>query len=255
MEKNRITAKNIVYIAVMAALCFLGTYLIQIPVPFTNGYIHLGDSMVFLSAVILGKKKGAVAAGFGSMLADLIGGWYIWIIPTLIIKALMAYVLGYILEKGIDKKTIASITSIYVVIWAGFTLILSRIISTQITAINAPSLLTEFEEITTTTSLLEKANTLQLQLLLFAILLPLIVLVLLFVASKLSKIKLTFVTLIGFVFGGAIMMIGYYLSAWIIYGNYLIPVFSIPANMIQFVMGALIATLLLPVALRIKKTA
>ncbi len=115
MKTNAV--QGIVMTGLMAALCFLGTFIIQVPIPFTNGYIHLGDSMVFLSGIILGKRRGALAAGLGSMLADFAGGWYIWIAPTFIIKAAMAFLLGWILEKGDSKKALAFFTSVYAVLW------------------------------------------------------------------------------------------------------------------------------------------
>ena len=72
----------------------VATILIIIPVPFGNGYIHLGDAMIFLSVLILGWKYGAVAAGFGSALADLLVGYAIWSPWTLFVKGIMAAVMG-----------------------------------------------------------------------------------------------------------------------------------------------------------------
>ncbi len=51
------------------------------------------------------------------------------------------------------------------------------------------------------------------------------------------------------------MMVGYYFAAYLIYGSYIAPIFSIPANMLQFAAGAVIATLLTPVALMLRKPA
>ena len=43
----------------MIALVFVTTFSIKIPVPFTQGYIHGGDSMIFVAAILLGWKYGA----------------------------------------------------------------------------------------------------------------------------------------------------------------------------------------------------
>ncbi len=40
----------------------------QIPTPATNGYVHLGDSLVLVSAWALGPVYGPLAAGIGSAL-------------------------------------------------------------------------------------------------------------------------------------------------------------------------------------------
>ena len=66
---------KLVLTALMVCLVLLATYIIKIPSPFTQGYVHLGDTMIFLSVLLLGKKGGAAAAGLGSALADLLGGY------------------------------------------------------------------------------------------------------------------------------------------------------------------------------------
>ena len=57
LSTNHATTKDITKIAIMSALVFIATYLIKIPS--LNGYTHIGDSMIIISALILGKKKGA----------------------------------------------------------------------------------------------------------------------------------------------------------------------------------------------------
>lgn len=104
MKKN-ITTKDITKIAIMAALVFVTTYLIKIPS--LNGYTHIGDSMIILSALILGKKKGALAAGLGAALCDLLSGYMQYIIPTFLIKAIMVLIIASIAEKLIDKTKFA----------------------------------------------------------------------------------------------------------------------------------------------------
>lgn len=79
--------------ALMAALTFVVTKSVQIPIPFANiGYVHPGDSFVLLSGIILGPVYGGLAAGIGSMFADLMSPYAAYAIPTLIIKLLTAAV-------------------------------------------------------------------------------------------------------------------------------------------------------------------
>ena len=67
------TGKNIrklVLAALLAALTAVATMIIRIPTP-TQGYIHLGDGMVLICGILLGPGLGALAAGIGSMIFDL----------------------------------------------------------------------------------------------------------------------------------------------------------------------------------------
>ena len=88
----------------MAAIVMAATSFFRIPVIATNGYIHLGDAMVFLSVLILGRRNGTIAAASGSALADLLGGYAHWVPWTFIIKGLMAFICGTIILSGKDKE-------------------------------------------------------------------------------------------------------------------------------------------------------
>ena len=78
----------VLYASLFAALVFLATMVIKIPTP-TGGYVNIGDGMVMLCGWILGPIWGMLAAGIGSMLADLMG-YPIYAGATFAIKALMA---------------------------------------------------------------------------------------------------------------------------------------------------------------------
>ncbi|MGN1378125.1 MAG: ECF transporter S component [Dorea sp.] len=91
--------KKIIMTALFAALACVATMSIRIPTPGTNGYIHPGDAVVILSGVILGPVWGMVAGGIGSALADLIGGYFIYVPITLVIKGLIALIAGVIYQK------------------------------------------------------------------------------------------------------------------------------------------------------------
>ena len=84
---------------VLAALVFVLTYFPKVPVPVTGGYVHLGDGAIFLAVLLLGPL-GIPAAAIGSGLADLIGGYMLYVIPTVIIKGLVALVAWKLYRKG-----------------------------------------------------------------------------------------------------------------------------------------------------------
>lgn len=75
----------------MAALVFVATYFFKLPVSITQGYIHLGDGFILLGASLLGWAS-VPAAAIGSALADLLGGYTLYILPTFVIKGLVAAV-------------------------------------------------------------------------------------------------------------------------------------------------------------------
>jgi uncharacterized membrane protein len=103
MTADREKTTKIILTGLMMAMIVVATVLIIIPVPFGNGYIHLGDTMIFLSVLILGWKYGAVAAGFGSALADILVGYAVWSPWTLIIKGIMGAVMGLFIMKSMRK--------------------------------------------------------------------------------------------------------------------------------------------------------
>jgi uncharacterized membrane protein len=101
------TNKNITLVAaaLMAALTCTATVAVAIPSP-TGGYIHPGDGFVILSGVILGPFFGVLAAGIGSMLADLILGYSAYAPATFIIKGLAALAAAFLYQGYIGKSTI-----------------------------------------------------------------------------------------------------------------------------------------------------
>ena len=90
--------KKMVTAALLAAFTCIATMIIKIPTP-TFGYIHLGDGLVLLCGIILGPGIGALAAGIGSMFADIFSGYMTWAPATLIIKALTACIAGLLFHK------------------------------------------------------------------------------------------------------------------------------------------------------------
>ena len=86
--------KSLAVTALMAAFTCIATMSIRIPTP-TLGYIHPGDCLVLLCGVILGPVAGFLAAGIGSMFADILSGYIIYAIPTLIIKGVTALIAAW----------------------------------------------------------------------------------------------------------------------------------------------------------------
>ena len=85
--------------ALFAALTCVATMIIKIPTPGTGGYIHPGDALVILCGIFLGPIYGGLAAGLGSALADLLGGYFIYAPITFIIKGLVAVIVFIVYHK------------------------------------------------------------------------------------------------------------------------------------------------------------
>ena len=86
------------------AIITVMTMILPIPIPFTTGYIHLGDAVIFLSVLLLGQKYGAAAAGMGSALADLLLGFAVWAPWTLVIKGGMGLIMGLLIAKAAKSQ-------------------------------------------------------------------------------------------------------------------------------------------------------
>lgn len=109
MNKN---LYKVILAAVLTALICVGTMVIQIPMPLTNGYVNLGDCFIILAAWALGGPWSVAAAGIGSAMADLLTGYTHYVPGTLIIKGLMAVVFLVIfkaISKGGKRTVIATI--------------------------------------------------------------------------------------------------------------------------------------------------
>ena len=73
-HKNKLTTRKIVFVALMAALTCVGSYL-RVVVPISiggNSAFHLGNIFCALSGILLGPWLGGFAAGLGSLLYDVL---------------------------------------------------------------------------------------------------------------------------------------------------------------------------------------
>ena len=93
---NRV--RTLTLASMLAALIFVATSFFKLPVSLTQGYIHLGDGFILLGAALLGTPA-IIAAALGSALADLLGGYTVYILPTFIIKGLVGAVAVWSLAK------------------------------------------------------------------------------------------------------------------------------------------------------------
>ena len=96
--------------AIFTAIILLSTTLIKFSTGLGEGYIHFGDCFIYLTACILPFPYCLIAGALGGALADILGSYAIWAIPTAIIKALIALPFAIVCKnsksnKILNKKT------------------------------------------------------------------------------------------------------------------------------------------------------
>lgn len=92
--------------ALFAAMIFITTaFFLHIPIGVNGGYVHIGDSLIFLAASILPKPYAICAAVIGGTLADLATA-PIWAPATAVVKMLLALLLTNKSSKIIHSRNI-----------------------------------------------------------------------------------------------------------------------------------------------------
>lgn len=106
--KNNEKLRDLVTAALFAAAITVTTaYLLHIPLP-TGGYVHLGDTLIYLCACLLPMPWAMGAAAVGAALADLLTA-PMWALATFVIKALMCIPFTRRSEKIICPRNIAAV--------------------------------------------------------------------------------------------------------------------------------------------------
>ena len=90
-----------------ASITVVTAYMLHIPLP-TGGYIHLGDTLVYLAACLLPVPCAAAAAAIGAGLADLLTA-PVWVLPTLVIKAVLVLFFTNRSERLLCRRNCAAV--------------------------------------------------------------------------------------------------------------------------------------------------
>lgn len=100
--RRRTTASTTIQLSITAiftSLVFVATVIFSIYVPLTEGFFNIGESMVYITALLFGPLVGAFAGGVGSTFADLFLGYPHYAPATLVIKACEGAVVGVLSQK------------------------------------------------------------------------------------------------------------------------------------------------------------
>ena len=122
-EVNKIIALS----ATFTALVFVATIIFYMAIFATNGFFNLGESMVYLSALVGGPIVGLIAGGLGSALADMALGYGVYAPATLILKGSEGFVAGYLYLKlkNVQQNNIKIIYILFSVVFIGLSIVLT----------------------------------------------------------------------------------------------------------------------------------
>ncbi len=107
MKKHK-SLLTISYTAIFTAVILLATCVIKFSTGLGEGYIHFGDSIIYLTACLLPFPYGIIAGALGGALADIVSGFAVWTIPTIIIKSLIALPFSLISRKNSTGKILST---------------------------------------------------------------------------------------------------------------------------------------------------
>lgn len=112
--------KNLTMAGIMAALTTLMTaYICHIPIGVNGGYIHFGDSLIYLAAVLLPTPYALGAAAIGGGLADLLTA-PMWTPATVIIKMLLVLPFTNKSSKIITSRNLVATVIAYLISGIGY---------------------------------------------------------------------------------------------------------------------------------------
>lgn len=108
---KKFSVYDLVIVGVMAAMIFVLTYFIKIPIPTPAGetMLKVANAFCLLAGILFGGLRGGLAAGFGSMLFDLLNPKYITSAPTTFLKFFLMALFCGLVAKAMRKKEIGGI--------------------------------------------------------------------------------------------------------------------------------------------------
>lgn len=103
---------------VLAAIIYIFTAFFHIPSH--TGYTHVGDAFIYLAGSLLPTPYAVAASAAGGMLADLLGGYAMWMPGTGIIKALTALCFTAKARTILNRRNLWAIVPSFVLCVGGY---------------------------------------------------------------------------------------------------------------------------------------
>lgn len=129
MKQDRKTLK-IVMVALFAALTFVATQSIRIPLP-TGAFVHTGNVMVLLSVLMLGYVKGSFAGGLGLAIFDVLNG-YVTEAPYFLLESFVVGAAAWAFYHFIFKEKVDGPKDLWKIFVTAIATGITKLLMTQI---------------------------------------------------------------------------------------------------------------------------
>ena len=223
------SAWKVSLIAIFTALTAVATISFSVSVPATRGYFNIGETMIYVAALLFGSSIGGLSAGFGSMIADLALGYAVYAPATLVVKGLEGAIVGFLASRNPYRKLSPRSSKIISIVAAiSFAFIVYLIGSTYYSG---------KMEISFAWPILSLGFEVNIPNLFWMLLSAIAAITILYISLKQDS-YLSW-QIISILIGGSVMVIGYFFYQQLILG--VVAIVEIPINIGQMIIGAIIA--------------
>jgi uncharacterized membrane protein len=220
--------KDIAVTSAFTGLVCAATMIFTVYVPATKGFFNIGETMVYVTALVFGAKIGAFAGGVGSALADIFLGYYYYAPATLLIKAGEGAIVGSLSSKRI---------SLSLKNWRLLTFSLGIIVALAMVTVGSTYYIGRMELTLGFPQIGMLTMTVEIPIV-FWITLALTILVVISLVGYLLDPELGW-PIFAILLGGFEMVMGYFIYELFLVGYYAF--FEIPVNIAQVIVGLVIA--------------
>ena len=97
----------------MFAAMIFGLTMLHVPIG-AGGYIHVGDAVIYVTAMLMGGLWAFISAAIGAACADIVSGFAVYAVPSAIIKILIA--VPFVLISKKQSKLLSVRSAIFTII-------------------------------------------------------------------------------------------------------------------------------------------
>lgn len=97
----------------MFAAMIFGLTMLHVPIG-AGGYIHVGDAVIYVTAMLMGGPWAFISAAIGAACADIVSGFAVYAAPSAIIKILIA--VPFVLISKKQSKLLSVRSAIFTII-------------------------------------------------------------------------------------------------------------------------------------------
>lgn len=97
----------------MFAAMIFGLTMLHVPIG-AGGYIHVGDAVIYVTAMLMGGPWAFISAAIGAACADMVSGFAVYAAPSAIIKILIA--VPFVLISKKQSKLLSVRSAIFTII-------------------------------------------------------------------------------------------------------------------------------------------